>query len=49
MKLTNTTTPQARNYQCDKCKAVMNHKSMVDDSICCYCEKEIDKELGGGE
>lgn len=28
MKLTNNTTPQARNYQCDKCKRIRCHKDM---------------------
>jgi len=41
MKLTNRTTPQARNYQCDKCKSINTHKQMYDDNICedCFCEE----------
>lgn len=34
MKLTKNTTPQARNYQCDKCKAIKCHQDMYDDSLC---------------
>ena len=37
MKLTNNTTPQARNYQCDKCKSIHCHKNMYDDNICYEC------------
>lgn len=42
MKLTKNTIPQARNYQCDKCKAIRCHKDMMDDKICydCFDEKE---------
>lgn len=40
MKLTNNTTPQARNYQCDKCKAIKSHKNMYDDKICYDCEEQ---------
>lgn len=45
MKLTNRTTPQARNYQCDKCKRITTHINMYDDKICedCY-DKEQEKE-----
>lgn len=41
MKLTIRTTPQARNYQCDKCKSILCHKDMYDDTICysCYNKK----------
>jgi len=46
MKLTNRTTPQARNYQCDACKNFRCHADMVDDAICYDCEGNIDKELG---
>lgn len=48
MKLTERTTPQARNYQCDKCKSIICHKDMYDDSWCydCYDEfKELAKEI----
>jgi len=37
MKLTNNTTPQARNHQCDKCKSIKCHKDMYDDKICYDC------------
>lgn len=30
MKLTEKTTPQARNYQCNKCKSIKCHKDMID-------------------
>ena len=41
MKLTNKTNPQARNYQCNKCKAIKCHKNMYDDNICedCYVKE----------
>ena len=42
MKLTNKTTPQARNYQCDKCKRITNHKEMYDDNLCYDCENKND-------
>lgn len=43
MKLTNRTTPQARNYQCDKCNDINSHKDMYDDKICYDCwDKEED-------
>lgn len=49
MKLTNRTTPQARNYQCDKCKHIFCHKNMYDDDICWDCYKdevnEMEKEV----
>ena len=37
MKLTNNTTPQARNYQCDKCKRVTTHQEMYNDELCYDC------------
>jgi len=37
MKLTNKTTPQARNYQCDKCKSIKCHRDMYDDNLCYEC------------
>ena len=37
MKLTMRTIPQARNYQCDKCKSICCHKDMYDDNICYDC------------
>lgn len=49
MKLTNRTTPQARNYQCDKCKRITTHKNMYDEKSCYDCQDKIDKELRGGE
>ena len=45
MKLTNRTTPQARNYQCDKCKRIYCHKDMYDNNLCYSCwdkQKEED-------
>lgn len=42
MKLTNNTTPQVRNYQCDKCKAIKSHKNMYDDNLCEDCEEAKD-------
>lgn len=46
MKLTNKTTPQARNYQCDKCESILCHKDMFDDDICygCYDKNCFDRE-----
>jgi len=32
MKLTERTSPQARNYQCDKCKSIKCHKDMYDEN-----------------
>jgi hypothetical protein len=41
MKLTKHTIPQARDYQCNKCKDIYCHKDMVNESICWNCiEKE---------
>lgn len=37
MKLTNNTTPQARNYQCDKCKEINKHIDMYDEGLCYEC------------
>jgi ribosomal protein L37AE/L43A len=48
MKLTERTEPQAKNYQCDKCKAIKCHKNMHDDLWCndCYDQiNELAKEL----
>lgn len=49
MKLTKHTIPQARNYQCDKCKAIHCHKDMYDDRYCydCYTQgnEPIPKDL----
>lgn len=44
MKLTNKTTPQARNYQCDKCKAICCHRDMYNEEICydCYDKEQED-------
>jgi len=46
MKLTNRTTPQAMNYQCDKCKCIHSHKEMYDDNICysCWYKEQQNKE-----
>jgi hypothetical protein len=46
MKLTKRTIPQARNFQCDKCKAIRCHKEMYNDEICedCYTEEQRDTE-----
>lgn len=44
MKLTNRTTPQAKNYQCNKCKDIVCHKNMYDDNICYSCWEEQDKD-----
>ena len=41
MKLTSNTTPQARNYQCNKCKRITTHKNMYDDNICEDCFEEV--------
>lgn len=38
MKLTDKTTPQAKNYQCNKCKAIRCHKNMFDKNICYDCK-----------
>jgi len=45
MKLTNRTTPQARNYQCDRCKSFLCHRDMYDDNICYECYDKS-KEAG---
>ena len=45
MKLTEITTPQARNYQCDKCKAIHCHKNMYNNEICYDCHDKFEKEL----
>ena len=44
MILTKRTTPQARNYQCNKCKRVTNHKNMYDDSLCYDCNDEVEND-----
>lgn len=43
MKLTNNTTPQARNHQCDECKAICCHKDMYDENICYSCWDKKDE------
>jgi len=43
MKLTKSTIPQARNYQCDKCKYIFCHKDMVNEKICYNCY-DLEKE-----
>lgn len=45
MKLTNRTTPQARNYQCNKCKAIKCHIDMYNDNICYDCFDKDNKEV----
>ena len=40
MKLTNNTTPQAKNYQCNKCKKITCHKNMFDDIVCYDCMED---------
>lgn len=42
MKLTNRTTPQAKNYQCNTCKDILSHKNMYDDNICDDCFNDKD-------
>ena len=44
MKLTNRTTPQAKNYQCDKCKYIFAHVDMYDDNFCYDCYKLDDEK-----
>jgi len=44
MKLTNRTTPQAKNYQCDKCKYIFAHIDMYDDNFCYDCYKLDDEK-----
>jgi hypothetical protein len=45
VKLTNRTTPQARNYQCDKCKVIRCHKDMYDDRYCYDCYEKGNKPI----
>jgi len=47
MKLTNRTTPQAINYQCDKCNAIRCHANMYDENLCynCWDIKNIRKKI----
>ena len=44
MKLTKNTIPQARNYQCDKCKRIYPHIDMYDDKFCYDCKNEEEQE-----
>lgn len=44
MKLTKNTTPQARNYQCNKCKCITSHKEMYDKDLCYDCWKKERRE-----
>ncbi len=44
MKLTNRTTPQAKNYQCDKCKGIKCHRDMEDENICEDCYEDYEKK-----
>lgn len=49
MKLTKNTIPQARDYQCGKCKGIRCHKDMYDDDLCYDCWSKLedkDKKLG---
>jgi len=43
MKLTKNTIPQARDYQCNKCKTITCHKNMHDKDLCYFCfdKKEV--------
>ena len=43
MKLTDRTTPQAKNYRCDKCKSIKCHRDMYDDNICYECKDTENK------
>jgi len=43
MKLTKRTTPQAKNYCCDKCKSIKCHRDMYDDNICYECKDTENK------
>ena len=40
MKLTDRTTHQAKNYQCDKCKSIKCLEEMYDDYFCNDCWDE---------
>ena len=44
MKLTNQTTPQARNYQCDECQGIFPHKGMNNEKYCYNCTDKKDSE-----
>ena len=47
MKLTKRTTPQARDYQCNKCKSICCHRDMYNDSICYDCyDKDSEQRKG---
>jgi len=37
MKLTERTIPQAKNYQCNKCKAIKCSTEMFDKDLCYAC------------
>jgi hypothetical protein len=43
MKLTKYTNPQAKNYQCDKCKKILSHRDMYDEDFCYDC-KELEEK-----
>ena len=44
MKLTNRTTPQAKNHQCNICKRIFSHINMYDINICYNCfDKKVNK------
>jgi len=45
MKLTKNTTPQAKNYQCNKCKAICSHREMHDDDICYDCYDKLPENV----
>ena len=45
MKLTKNTTPQVRNYQCDKCKSILSHKDMWDENLCGDCFDKIEERV----
>ena len=43
MKLTKYTIPQAKNYMCNQCKAILPHKQMYNENICEDCKFEEKK------
>ena len=48
MKLTKHTIPQARNYQCDKCKSIKSHKNMYNDNYCYGCYDDFEELITKG-
>lgn len=49
MKLTDRTTPQARDNQCDKCRKVTSNIYMYDENICYDCYDKIEDVEDGKE